>query len=146
MAELILRKMLVDRGMDGQIKVRSGALSNHSRDGCTVSLDAQIILKAEGIAVPEDFRSTDVGRHREVVAEADLILTFTALQKQRVEALEEARGKAVHIIREFVGETGDIADPEGYADADYLKTKRQIDYCLGKVLDILAPVDGKGTA
>ena len=139
MAELLLRRMLQNLGMDSQIQVRSGGISPHARDDSTISLDAQLILKADGIPSPADFRSRDINRHRELLVETDLVLTMTAAQKERVEKLEEAEGKEVRVLREFVGEQGDIADPRGYAEIDYMDCKNEIDDCLKKAIDRLIP-------
>jgi len=139
MAELLLRKMLMNLGVDSEIQVRSGGISPHARDDCTISLDAQLILKAEGISCPEECRSRDINRHRELIDETDLILTMTAAQKERVEVLEEAKGKEVRVLREFAGEQGDIADPRGYAEVDYMDCKKEIDDCLNKAIHRLLP-------
>ncbi len=134
MAELLLKRMLLNLGLDGEIQVRSGGISGHARDGATISLDAQLVLKDDGISCPEDFRSRDIDRHRELVAEADLILTMTEKQKERIQRLEEAEGKDVWVMMEFAGAQGDIADPEGYAEAHYKKCKKQIVDCLNKAM------------
>jgi len=76
------------------------------------SLDARLALRDEGIQLGEnDFVSTDLRRHRDLLAGADLILTMTGLQKQMLASFDEARGRPVFTLREFVGEEGDIDDP-----------------------------------
>ena len=139
MAELMLKWMLMSLGADNQIQVRSGGISGHARDGAMISLDARLILKADGISCHEDFRSQDISRHRELVTEADLILTMTAKQKDRILGLKEAEGKEVYILKEFVGEQGDIADPEGYSDVHYMKCKVQIEDCLKRAIVKILP-------
>jgi protein-tyrosine-phosphatase len=93
MAHVLLEKMLDARGVNGNVRVRSGGIANHARDGMIPSLDARIVLREDDIHLAEDaFASTDLRRHREIVAEAHLIVTMTAEQKQTIGAYEEARG------------------------------------------------------
>jgi protein-tyrosine-phosphatase len=141
MAHVILETMLRQRGADGRVVVRSGGVAAWARDGMLASHDARLALREVGIHLAEDaFASTDLRRHRELVAEADLILTMTGQQKQVVEALEEARGRAVFTLREFAGEAGDIDDPYGGGDDRYRFARDEIARCLARVVDhLLAP-------
>ena len=83
MAHLLLERMLARHGADGAIRVRSGGIANYARDGMIASLDARIALRDEGILLGEnDFVSTDLRRHRDHLAGADVILTMPVLQKQ----------------------------------------------------------------
>ena len=45
MAHVLLEKMLVERGTNGRVRVRSGGIANHARDGMIPSLDARIVLR-----------------------------------------------------------------------------------------------------
>jgi protein-tyrosine-phosphatase len=109
MAQVLLERMLARHGVDGAIRVRSGGIANYARDGMIASLDARLALRDEGIHLGEnDFVSTDLRRHRDQLARADLILTMTVLQKQMLFAFDEIRDRPVFTLREFVGEEGDI--------------------------------------
>src|SRR5207247_6242851 len=102
MAQALLERMLERQGIDGAIRVRSGGIANYARDGMIASLDARLALREEGIHLAEDdFASTDLKRHRDLLAEADVILTMTARQKQMLDAFDEARGRPVFTLREF---------------------------------------------
>ena len=82
MAQVLLERMLARHGVDGAIKVRSGGIANYARDGMIASLDARLALRDEGIHLGEnEFLSTDLRRHRDMLAGADVILTMTVLQK-----------------------------------------------------------------
>src|SRR6185295_15291475 len=96
MDQLLLERMLARHGADGAIRVRSGGIANYARDGMIASLDARLALRDEGIQLGEnDFVSTDLRRHRDHLAGADLILTMTVLQKQMLTAFDEVRDRPV---------------------------------------------------
>ena len=96
MAHVLLEKMLAARGTNGAVRVRSGGIANHARDGMIPSLDARIVLREDDIHLAEDaFASTDLRRHRDIVAAADLIVTMTAQQKETIGAYAEAQGRPV---------------------------------------------------
>ena len=97
------------------------------------SLDARLALREEGIHLAEDdFASTDLKRHRDLLAEADVILTMTARQKQMLDAFDEARGRPVFTLREFVGEDGDIDDPATQGEDVFRACRDEIKRCLEK--------------
>ena len=75
MAQALLEQMLQARDAATTVRVRSGGVAGYARDGMVASLDARLVLREVGIHVTEDtFRSTDLRAHRELVADADLIL------------------------------------------------------------------------
>lgn len=133
MAQVLLERMLARRGVDGAIQVRSGGIANYARDGMIASLDARLALRDEGVHLGEnEFVSTDLRRHRDQLAGADLILTMTVLQKQMLEAFDEARGRPVFTLREFVGEEGDIDDPATQGVDVFRACRDEIKRCLEK--------------
>lgn len=133
MAQVLLERMLARHGVDGAVRVRSGGIANYARDGMIASLDARLALRDEGIHLGEnEFVSTDLRRHRDQLAGADLILTMTALQKQMLEAFDEARGRPVFTLREFVGEDGDIDDPATQGVDVFRACRDEIKRCLEK--------------
>jgi hypothetical protein len=76
MAHVLLERMLARHGADGAIRVRSGGIANYARDGMIASLDARLALREEGIHLAEDaFASTDLKRHRHLLAEARQLVT-----------------------------------------------------------------------
>jgi protein-tyrosine-phosphatase len=133
MAQVLLERMLARHGVDGAIRVRSGGIANYARDGMIASLDARLALREEGIQLGEnDFVSTDLRRHRDLLAGADVILTMTVLQKQMLAAFYEIRDRPVFTLREFVGEAGDIDDPATQGDAVFRACRDEIKRCLEK--------------
>ena len=138
MAHVLLEKMLAERLAHGRVRVRSGGIANHARDGMIPSLDARIVLREDGIHLTEDaMTSTDLRRHRDLIAEAHLILTMTAQQKEMLGTYEEARGRPVFTLKEFAGEEGDIGDPFDQGEERYRACRDEIKRCLAKGVDRL---------
>ncbi len=143
MAHALLEKMLAERGVDGRIRVRSGGIGPHARDGMIPSLDARIVLREDGIRLAEDtIVSTDLNAHEDLLAGADLILTMTEEQKRLVRARMNGDDGAVYTLAEFAGEGGDIRDPVGQDEARYRATrdeiKRRLEGSLERLLRLLA--------
>jgi protein-tyrosine-phosphatase len=145
MAQMLLERMLAARGVAGQVRVRSGGVGNWARDGMIPSLDARIVLRETGIHLAEDaMTSTALAYHRDVVADADLILTMTGEQKAIVEAFDEARGKPILTLRELAGEGGDIADPATQGEDVFRACRDEIARCLERSMDRLLTLLGQG--
>ncbi len=139
MAEAMLKGLLASRGVkDGCIRVASGGIAPYAREGGAVSLDAKLLMKEEGAdGFLDGFRSRDLKRHLDMVRGADLILTMTRLQRDKVRAMPEAKGRQVYTLKEFSGEDGDIEDPAGGGEEAYLACKEEIRRCLEKALKLI---------
>jgi protein-tyrosine-phosphatase len=143
MAHVLLEKLLRERAVEGTVRVRSAGVGNVARDGMIPSLDARIVLREDGIHLAEDtLTSTDLRRHRHLVAEADLILTMTAHQKVAVSAFAEAAGRPLYTLREFAGEAGDIEDPVLQGEAKYRACRDEILACLERSFERLVAPGG----
>ncbi len=140
MAEFMLRKMLTDRKIEG-VEVYSGGVAPHARDGCMISQDVILLLREEGIRVPEAPFSKSVKRHRELVEEADLILTMTGKQKELVLNMDGVKGR-VYTLKEYVGEEGDIEDPRMLGEESYPACKAEIKKCLEKLVEKISLMRG----
>ncbi len=137
MAQVLLERMLIARGVDG-VSVCSGGVAHWARDGMIPSLDARIALRDEGINLAEDaLTSTAIALHPEVVAAAHVIVTMTREQKAIMEALDDAAGKPVLTLRELAGESGDIADPAMQGEDVFRTCRDEIKRCLEKSFDRL---------
>ena len=145
MAEAMLRKMLADSaGQTREIKVSSAAIAPSARDGSDITQDVKWLLKEEGIYV-ENFRSRDLKRHGELLEEADLVLTMSLKQKERVLQLPGADGKAAYTLKEYIGEAGDIGDPFGKGDETYAQCRDEIKRCLQQLVTKLVHTPGQET-
>jgi protein-tyrosine-phosphatase len=137
-AHVLLERMLAERGASHGICIRSGGIANYARDGMLPSLDARIVLREDGIELTEDgLVSTDLKRHRYLMAEADLILTMTAAQKELVGVYAEADGRPLFTLKEFAGEHGDIGDPATQGEDVFRACRDEIKRCLDRALDRL---------
>src|SRR5262245_42240181 len=105
------------------------------------SLDARLVLREDGIHLGEDeLVSTDLRRHPHLMAEADLILTMTAEQKQAIGAYEEAAGRQVFTLREFDGERGDMGGAAMKGEDVFRACRDEIKRCLEASFDRLLAV------
>jgi len=138
MAHVMLERMLSERNGHQDVRVRSGGVAPYARDGMIASMDARLVLREDGIHIGEyEFTSTDLRRHRDLIAGADLILTMTAAQKQILDAFAEARGRPIFTLKEFAGEGGDIDDPVGQGEDRYRVCRDEIKRCLENSVDRL---------
>jgi protein-tyrosine-phosphatase len=138
MAHVLLERGLEERGAAHLVRIRSGGIANYARDGMLPSLDARIVLREEGIHLAEDaLTSTDLKRHRHLLAEADVILTMTTAQKEMVLAYPESHGSRVFTLREYVGSDGDIEDPAMRGEDVFRACRDEIKGCLEQALDRL---------
>jgi protein-tyrosine-phosphatase len=138
-AQVLLERMLSDRGAADRVRIRSGGIANYARDGMLPSLDARLVLREDGIHLSENggLVSTDLRRHRHLIAEADLILTMTDEQKLAVGAFAEAAGRPLYTLREYAGESGDIRDPAMQSEDVFRFCRDEIKRCLALSLDRL---------
>ncbi len=131
MAHVLLERMLAARRL-GDIRVRSAGVARFARDGMLASLDARIVLREVGIHLAEDdFTSTDLKRHPELLDEAGVVVTMTADQKRTVVDLG-APPRPLLTLRELAGEEGDIGDPVGQGEDVYRACRDEITRCLDK--------------
>jgi protein-tyrosine-phosphatase len=143
MAQALLERMLAARGAGEAIRVRSGGVGGNARDGMIPSLDARIVLREAGIELAEDaITSTDLRRHRDVVAAADLILTMTVEQKTLLRAVADGAAQPVYTLAEFAGGGGDVHDPMGHDEDRYRATRDEIHHYLERSLDRLLAMLG----
>jgi protein-tyrosine phosphatase len=142
MAQALLERMLAERDARQRIRVRSGGIARYARDGMVPSLDARLVLREIGIHLAEGaFASTDLNRHRYLIAEADLILTMTAEQKQTLADLPESAGRRVFTLREFAGDEGDIVDPAMQGEAAFRHSRDEITRCLEQSIERLLAME-----
>ncbi len=131
MAHVLLERMLAERGL-GDVRVCSAGVARFARDGMLASLDARIVLREIGIHLAEDdFTSTDLKRHPELLAEAAVVVTMTSDQKLVVAELGAAP-RPIVTLRELAGEEGDIGDPVGQGEDVYRACRDEITRCLTK--------------
>ena len=143
-AEAVLLRLLASRGLDGRVAVSSGGIAPFARDGSLVSLDARFVLREIGIDLPEGAGATDLKRHPDHIEAAHVILAMTEEQRAQLAAkFPESAGKRVLLVRELVGENGDIEDPSMKDEDVFRFCRDEIVRCLDGGLDtLLAHLEG----
>jgi protein-tyrosine-phosphatase len=144
MAQKLIERMLVERGLGEHLHVSSAGVWIHARDGMIPSLDARLALKEVGILLAEDgMASTALREHPEILEAADLVVTMTVEQTVLVLALADGRGVDVVTLPELAGESGDIADPAGQGEEAFRAARDEIMRCLALGFDrMVARVTG----
>src|ERR1051326_5391699 len=139
MAELLLRHMLQERGLGGSIKVHSAGVAPFARDGALVSLDTRFALRDHGISLAEGKTSTALRRNLHLLETAHLVLAMREEKKEIGARCAEAAGKPIYTLREFAGDSGDIADPasrdESFFKATCAFIRQTLDRALPRLLD-----------
>ncbi len=116
MAEHIARRLLEQKGLQGEIEVASAGLA--ALPGAPASAEAREVLAGVGIDL-SGHQAVQLSRKH--VEDADLIFTMTASQKrQLLELYPEAKGK-VFVLKEYA-EKG-----EGWQDPRLLDLLRRIE-------------------
>ena len=117
-AEALLRRALADRGVSG---VTVGSAGTGAWDGSAASEGAYLVGLEHGV---------DLSSHRarlltrDLIRSADLILTMSAQQRARVEAM--GAGDKAHELTGYAGVAGDVNDPYG-SDLDaYRRTYAEL--------------------
>jgi protein arginine phosphatase len=147
MAHVLLERLLAGCERGPSISVRSGGIASYARDGMLPSLDARIVLREVGIRLGEDeLTSIDLRRHRELVAEAALIITMTAEQREAIARFPEADGRPILTLRQLAGEDGDIGDPAGLGEETFRWCRDEIARCLVASLDRIVAIVSEGGA
>lgn len=132
LAEALLRKKLLERGVDG---VEVGSAGTGAWDGAPASEGAYLVALEHGL---------DLSAHRarlltrDLVSTADLVLTMARHHRARVEQL--GSGVQAHLLGEFAGRTGseaEVRDPFGGDLEGYRETFVELDALLDGVVERL---------
>jgi protein-tyrosine-phosphatase len=133
MAEGYLRDFFSRHNLD--VKVISGGVSLHARDGMLISMDAKLAMDEIGIKLSDTSLSVDLKKYPELIQKADLILTLTEKHKEEIHSFFGTNSKEIFTIKEFAGDSGDIADPSMKELEGFRKARNEIIDCLNKGLE-----------
>lgn len=129
LAEALLRQALAERGVE---RINIASAGTGAWDGSPASEGAYLVGLEHGL---------DLSAHRarlltrDLVHEADLILTMSQHHRARVEALG-GEGR-VHALAEYAGEdaAAEVPDPYGSDLDDYRAAFNRLDGLMGAVAD-----------
>ncbi|KNF09728.1 protein-arginine-phosphatase YwlE [Gottschalkia purinilytica] len=132
MAEGLFKDMLKKAKKENNIEVLSAgifALPNQP-----ASEQAIIVMRDENI---------DISKHRskqltsEMINDVDYIFAMTRGHKQAILQVDPSSDKKIFTLKEYIGESGDIADPYGQSVNVYKESLNEIKNALQKVLEKL---------
>jgi len=133
MAEWILKELIRSRNgeFEGRrIEVRSAGIA--AINGSDASDQALMIMRE---------RKVDMSRHRarrinqEIVDWADLIFCMTGEQVASLKKDFPEMQNKLHLLTEYCGASGDIADPSGKPTRAFEECARELDVLIGSVLE-----------
>ena len=129
MAEGLMKKMAEENKLDLNIK----SAGTFAFDGEAVSREAVEVMKEEGIDIGS-YRANII--HRDMVEEADLILTMSKSHKvQLINKYSFLEGK-VYTLKEYAySKEEDIEDPFGMGVSAYRRAKEEIKEAIQKIID-----------
>ena len=133
MAEGFLREYFSKKEL--AIEVNSGGVASNARDGMLISVDAKDAMQEIGIKLSDTSKSVTLKKHRQIIKNADLILTLTKRHKEEIMKFEEANNKSILTIKEFAGESGDIEDPSMKGITGFRVARDVIIECLNRGLE-----------
>ncbi|GFN36846.1 low molecular weight protein arginine phosphatase [Tepidimicrobium xylanilyticum] len=131
MAQVLLEKIAKDKGLN--IEVKSAGI--FALDGQKASANAIEVMKQEGIDL-ENHRARII--HRDLLEEADLILTMSKSHKEALlSKFDFVKGK-VYTLKEYAyGKEEDIEDPFGGDIRDYRRAKEEIKEALKQLTTLI---------
>lgn len=131
MAQVLLEKIAKDKGLN--IEVKSAGI--FALDGQKASANAIEVMKSEGIDL-ENHRARII--HRDLLEEADLILTMSKSHKKALlSKFDFVKGK-VYTLKEYAyGKEEDIEDPFGGDIRDYRRAKEEIKEALKQLTTLI---------
>lgn len=134
MAAALFLKLLEGKreGISGNFEVLSAGIFAH--DGMKASCEAIEAMQKEDIDLTGH---TSQMLYPDLVRDADLILTMTGDHKKiLLERFPEEKSK-IYTLMEYAGLKGEISDPFGRGQEEYLKTASQLKEVLNQVVDRL---------
>jgi protein-tyrosine-phosphatase len=142
MAEHLIVRELHTRGRLDGLAVRSAGIAPYARDGALVSLDTRMALRDVGIHLGEEATSTDLKRHPELLAQADVVIAMTTQQVRELhERFQVPPALSVSTLRAFAGDDGDIEDPFEKGDAVFAECRDEIMRLVPHVVDRILAID-----
>ena len=127
MAEALMKEIAEEKGLD--IKVKSAG--TFALDGQEASEEAIQVMEEEGIDI-SNHRANII--HRNLVEEADLILTMSRSHKQQLLSKYDFIKGKVFTLKEYAhSQEEDIEDPFGRGIEAYRLAKAEIKEALKKV-------------
>lgn len=137
MAEALAGRLLEDRfGAGGNIEVCSAGLAATPEEAATPYAVEAMAWKGIDMS---DYRASVLTR--EMVQEADLVLTMTRGHLEQLNILFPGYHSKAFTLADFAGFGSDIADPIGQSLDVYRQCARSLEELIGRVLDKLVDLD-----
>ncbi|QGG47093.1 low molecular weight protein arginine phosphatase [Heliorestis convoluta] len=131
MAQTIARTLLEEQGRKGIQVLSAGTFAWKESPA---SLQARQVMLAQGLNL-EDHRATTITEAQ--LQQADIILTMTQNQKELLleMATDDTTRAKIFTLREFTGDSGDIADPFGQDETVYYQCYKELQASIANAIN-----------
>ena len=131
MAEGLARKVAQEPGIQRWVFASAGTLALPGDKAANQAIET---LAEMGIELSQH-RATLLTK--EMILEADLILTMTASHRRQVLSIVPEAADKVHVLGQYAGIPGDVPDPFGGSIEEYRRCAGNLQALIRKVLDRL---------
>ncbi|NLZ38063.1 MAG: low molecular weight protein arginine phosphatase [Firmicutes bacterium] len=137
LAQVIAARLLEKEGLSDWTVASAGLAA---LNGMSASRQALTVANTLGLdlALHQSRSLTE-----ELAAKAELILVMTQAHKEMLLKILPQYGEKVFTLKEFIGQTGDIADPFGGSVAVYMETAQELQDLLQLAVKKLANPNDK---
>lgn len=131
MAEKLLKKKVNDRKIEDKFMICSSGIYAYPDDKSTY----------EAVKIMNDEYGIDLSKHRATairdsnIEDMDLILCMTSSHKQSLSYIYPNLENKIFLIKDYVGLSGEVADPYGGTLKIYSECAKELDYCLDLLLE-----------
>lgn len=131
MAEKLLIKKVKDRKIDDKFVICSAGIYAYSDDKSTY--EAVKIMNDEYEIDLSDHKATAIRDSR--IEDMDLVLCMTKAHRATLSSIYPNLENRIFLIREYVGLSGEVADPYGGTLKIYSECAKELDNCLDLLLE-----------
>ena len=131
MAEYLLKNKLEKLGLQAKCEVVSAG--TYAYDGDIPTFEAISVMNEEYGIDMSSHRATAIRNSN--IEDMDLVLCMTNSHKNTLNMIYPNMKEKTFVIKDYVGEKGDISDPYGYGMNVYRECAKEIDECLDLLIN-----------
>lgn len=131
MADYLLKNKLEENGLQDKCIVLSAG--TYAYDGDISTYEAISVMNEEFGIDMSSHRATAVRNSK--IADMDLVLCMTNSHKNTLNMIHPDMENKIFLLKEYIGENGEIDDPYGYGFDVYRECAKEIDRCLDLLIN-----------
>ena len=131
MADFLLKNKLEKLGLQGKCIVLSAG--TYAYDGDHSTYDAIKVMENEYGIDMSSHRATAIRNSK--IEEVDLVLCMTNSHKYTLDMLYPAMVNKIFLLKDYIGNKGEIADPYGLGYEIYKECAKEINECIDVLIN-----------